>query len=105
MTERYDFALKVFKLLKNTYNFKTLNLSEINPDNIKNNNNSAINDGPILRFIVDKKMYLGELKFKEFIIEENGVFDPETFGTIKSSDAVEVACLIALQAWDVENYE
>jgi hypothetical protein len=94
----------VYQDLKETYNFKTLNLNEIDFNNISNNNKSVINDGPILRFIVDKKMYLGELKFGNFIIEENGVNEPETFGIIKNCNSFEVACLIALQAWDIENY-
>lgn len=105
MSDRYEFALKVYKILKEAYHFKTLNLNEIDFNNISNNNNkSVINDGPILRFIVDKKMYLGELKFGNFIIEENGVFDPETYGIIKNCNSFEVASLIALQAWDIKNY-
>ena len=107
MTDRYDFASMVCNILTGINNFTLItDINKIKPNNIADFNNHVINDGPILRFIVNNTFYFGELKSgKDFIIEENGLFDSDTFGICKNTNPYDVAFAISRKNWIIEYYD
>ena len=104
--ERYDIAEGVFGTLlcrgfKSCDNFHSLTKEQLQK------NNWVKCDGPILRFSVDGLLYLGEYKCfsKEFIIEKDGDFDPDTIGVINTFYPQKIANTIANKNWEIVKME